>query len=169
MISIVYPGELSWGRSVNIFIESIEEFNKKREKKICVKLYGNYTSDIYSTLSKYEFVQINSSVEFEKILELFANEDILLFISNRSKSTQIPGKLFDYLGTELPVICLVNSYSDKIAKILKNIKRCILVENNKNEILKLLNGIDGISSRRFVYDEDYSPRTIAENIIKLLE
>lgn len=123
-ISIIYPGELSWGRRINAFIESIEEFNKRRDKKICVKLYGNYTSDIYSELSKYEFVHINSSVEFEKILELFTSEDILLFISNGSKSTQIPGKLFDYLGTELPVICLVNSYSDKIAEVLKPFKRC---------------------------------------------
>lgn len=168
-ISIIYPGELSWGRSINAFIESIEEFNKRRDKKICVKLYGNYTSDIYSELSKYEFVHINSSVEFEKILELFTSEDILLFISNGSKSTQIPGKLFDYLGTELPVICLVNSYSDKITEVLRSFKRCILVENNKYEIFKLLETIDKIASQRFAYDEDYSPSTIAKNIIKLLE
>lgn len=168
-ISIIYPGILAFGRNIEILAQCIEKYNSGNGEKICLKLFGEYDLNIQNTLSRYKAVQINESVEYEKILNLFSQEDVLLFISNSAKSTQIPGKLFDYMGTQLPVICLVNSYADPITKVLKSFKRCVVTENSEIEIMKTLSHISEIASTKFSYDLDYSPQKIARDILKLLE
>lgn len=165
---ILYPGVLSSGRNIIPLLSAIELYNNQTEKKIKLTLYGNYSGLQRNELNKFSFTEINNSVEFKRISELYQQADIALLISNNSDSTQIPGKLYDYMGTNLPVLSIVNNYSDKICHLLKEFDRCIISENKVPDILSKLKTITS-NYRKYNFDNFYSPTSIASEYINILK
>jgi hypothetical protein len=107
-------------------------------------------------------------VDFEEILKLYSESDGLLFISNHHSSTQIPGKIFDYMGTELPVICLVNNYEDDLFKMLVALSKCIVIKNDKTEILNKIPLIIEKMKNIDPININFAPTSIAQEILKEL-
>ena len=159
---------LSSGRNIIPLLSAIELYNNQTEKKIKLTLYGNYSGLQRNELNKFSFTEINNSVEFKRISELYQQADIALLISNNSDSTQIPGKLYDYMGTNLPVLSIVNNYSDKICHLLKEFDRCIISENKVPDILSKLKTITS-NYRKYNFDNFYSPTSIASEYINILK
>ena len=91
---------------------------------------------------------MHKQVDFEDIMKLFEEMDAVLFISNRTGSTQIPGKLFDYMGTELPVICILSSQNSALESFLKQFEKCIFFEDDFSSIAgRILNDTFKIEPR----------------------
>lgn len=158
-LKILYTGKLNEERNYAEFLEDIKKYNACNELQISVLFYGTYFSDTFNNLSKYDFVAINNTVDYESVLELYKHCDALLFISNGVRSTQIPGKLFDYMGTNLPVICLLSGNNELNSFVGKMQDKCLVFDNNIEQI------VDKILTTDFEVKEEYNPLNIAKKIL----
>lgn len=165
---IIYTGVLSGGRNVFNFLPALEEYNKKRERKICLDFYGNYSSETAKKIESYSNCSVHPNIDYEKIITLYSCSDALLFLSNKQTSTQIPGKLFDYMGTELPIICLVEDMNSGITRILRSYPRCLIMQNTPEDIQKGLAVIDDYLGKKYEIDHSFSPKVIASEVLKLM-
>ena len=166
-IRIVYTGVLSSGRNPFIFLNALLKL-KISTSRLTVDFYGGVPSDIQERLKKYPFVELHESVDFEYMPSILASATMLLYLSNKKGSSQIPGKLFDYMGTSKPVLCLVSDTTDPISLLLKRFERCIVLDNDETVILNSWNRIEEACGKSFMPEEKFSPKFVASQIIKLL-
>ena len=94
---------------------------------------------------------------------MYKKSDVLVYIDNLYNSTQIPGKIYDYFGTNKLILSLYETNETK--KFLEQFNRVELIENNKEfdigEIIKKINK-DHIL-------EEFSPKNIAKIFLKDIE
>ena len=146
--NIMYPGALNAERSCFQFLAAVDRYNQENAIKFKVHFYGDYLNAITSRLKDFTCVVMHKQVDFEDIMKLFEEMDAVLFISNRTGSTQIPGKLFDYMGTELPVICILSSQNSALESFLKQFEKCIFFEDDFSSIAgRILNDTFKIEPR----------------------
>ena len=167
-LDIIYPGVISFGRNIKYLLEAINEFNHKASIKFKLTLYGNYSHDIVKYLDEYDFVIVRPSVEYGEILNCFRFADVALFLSNDSSSTQIPGKLYDFFGTEIPVLCILNNGAISLANLLSQFKRCKISFNSKEKIYNALQEIASTCEESYPFESLYSPENIGKEILDLL-
>lgn len=75
------------------------------------------------------FVNHLESITLEK------NATALIFISN-STDTQIPGKIYEYIGAKRPILCITRDIKDPSARLILDTNRGIVVSDNKEDIKK---------------------------------
>ncbi len=94
---------------------------------------------------------------------MYKKSDVLVYIDNLYNSTQIPGKIYDYFGTNKLILSLYETNETK--KFLEQFNRVELIENNKEfdigEIIKKIN------KDRIL--EEFSPKNIAKIFLKDIE
>ena len=155
---IVYAGGLNTEREFDNFLKSVQSYNESHIEHFNVHFYGNYLNKDLERMKNYNFVFPHLAVDYEAILGIYEKSDALLFISNGKKSTQIPGKLFDYLGTNLPVICLVSANTD-LAYFLQRFPKCLIFNDNFSSIA------EKIQNAEFDVETDFSPEKIAKEVL----
>ena len=160
VFDIVYPGGLNGERSCINFLNAIDTFNRTNDIKFEVHFYGTYLNNIVHELNHYDFVIIHPIVDFEKMIEIFRDTDALLFISNRAESTQIPGKLFDYMGTELPIVCILSDGNDRVKNFLSHFNKCLFFQDNFSEIAHQ------IITGKYEIERQFASSVIADEILK---
>lgn len=165
---IVYTGALSNERKFECFLQEIDYYNKTAAKQITVEFYGDFIDEVASSISSFKCTKIIPGVDFDEIQIIYANSDGLLFISNRVESTQIPGKLFDYMATELPIISLVYDTSDKLSEILKSFNKCLLIENTNKSIKDNIDNVIEKLSHRSMINTDFAPINIAKKLLNII-
>lgn len=127
--------------------------------------FGDYNSDIrdikplYNAIknSNYELIicgnsdlklestkniKVNERVPFEKVKELEREVDLLVHISNRV-GTQIPGKIYQYMGTNKPILFILDGPKELLMEIFKPFNRVIFCENYERDILKSIERFNG--------------------------
>lgn len=169
--SVCYTGVLSKNRSKYVipFIEEVEKYNCTSGKKITIDFYGDYDVEIIHTLDKFECCNIHSHVDYEDILKLYASSGALLFISNSSRSTQIPGKLFDYMGTQLPIICLLDEHESLLGTMLSQYEKCVVTKyDDCDGIAESLQFVINHRVHKFDINEEFSPKAIASQLVDLI-
>lgn len=167
---IVYTGSIhaSYGRNMEDLIEAIEDYNKKGGTRWIIDFYGVIDDMVKESITS-DYVFFHEGVDVSALEPIYKNSNLLLYISNKSTSTQIPGKLYDYLGTSSLVLCLVNNKTDGIARFLNTIgEKCYLVENNEEAIKAALSELDSLSGCSFPPCKVYSPEKIAQSIIDIV-
>jgi hypothetical protein len=166
---IVYTGKLGTGRKINTFLQCVDEHNNSNHKKIIIDFYGQYEQNIVEDLTKFNCIRFNGSIEYDGILTVFLVADALLYISNKKGSTQIPGKLYDYLGTSCPILCLVYDPEDSISSFLKEHgERCVLLKNDINCIQQSFNLIIKCFTKKYKPIDKYSPSSIAKKVLETI-
>lgn len=167
-VHIVYTGVISFGRNIMPFIETINKY-PELHTEISFDIYGTYSSEIQTMLNKYCFVNQNGSVDFEEMSRIYASASLLVYLSNKKGSSQIPGKLYDYFGTSAPVLCLVENENDEISSFLKQFNRCLVIENAVQTIEKKLDLIITLCNKRFDPEFEYSSVEIAKKVLKVID
>lgn len=157
-----YTGSLNSNRNIYPLLEKIEEFNLKNKKEIRFNIYGNVNGNIKNELSKYKFVKLYGQINFEEIIEVYKKSDVLVFIDNGVGTTQIPGKLFDYFGTDRGILSLISNLDSELGTFIKESNRSYLFENKFEKI-----------DLNFLYNtikhyplETYSNLQVAEKLLK---
>ncbi len=156
--NIMYAGNITPGRNFEKFLSDVDNYNIVNDRHFVIHFYGNYLQKTKERLSSYACVKIHQSVDYGEILRIYADMDMLLFISNDKLSTQIPGKLFDYFGTTLPIICLVSENKEILNFIVEN-EQCIIYNNLYDVVMQMNN-------KTFRINKDYSPQNIAFQVLK---
>lgn len=168
-IHITYTGAVGLGRNMKNIVESINLYNTyHKQNRIILDFYSNITDELLKYYS-FDCVVVHKSVDYENMKGVYERSDMLLFVSNSSSTTQIPGKLFDYLGTNLPILCLVNNRNDAVFNFLNKHKQCIIVNNSKDSILNCINDILASLQNVYSIEKRYSPNSIAISIINMVD
>lgn len=161
---ITYTGILSFGRNIENLLKAI---TNQTLNKVEVHTYGPKSEYIEALAKQYPCLKNHDSVSQEELVAIYKHSSMLLYISNAKGSTQIPGKLYDYMGTTLPILCLVEDSTDATSDFLSNHDRCYLIENRFLEIKDQFAEIIEFSKKKFEIDETYSPEVIAKEISSL--
>jgi hypothetical protein len=152
-IVFVYTGTLK-KRNINYLVQKIKSYNKNNYKKIKLKIYGDF-------FEESEYITSKERVSYKEVIEAYKEADVLIYIDNQGQTTQIPGKIYDYFGTNKTILGL---YERKDTyNFLKDFKRIELMKNEEKfiELEKLLQNI----KVREVLDE-FSPKMVAANFVE---
>lgn len=159
------------------------------KKEILTFLYcGDYPSNIRNIIPLYEAVKktnhkliicgdgdinlettnqikIYPRVSFKKIKEFERECDVLVHVSNLSGG-QIPGKIYQYSGTNKPILFILDGEKDLLIEIFGGYKRFLFSDNKKeNLIQEIINLKKQIEINNLVPIHHFSPRVIAKTIL----
>lgn len=146
-INFVYAGEIfSKLRNVNPFIDAlnvIKNENIDLYNKLNIMFFGNIDSDeVKNKLNDIDKVSVSPRIPYDEALGYMLNSQVLLLFGNKN-SKQIPAKVYDYFGAEGLIFVILGDKNDPIKDVVKNKEKCIVVNNNVDEIV---NGINKIAS-----------------------
>ena len=146
-INFVYAGEIfSKLRNVNPFIDAlnvIKNENIDLYNKLNIMFFGNIDSDeVKNKLNAIDKVSVSPRIPYDEALGYMINSQVLLLFGNKN-SKQIPAKVYDYFGAEGLIFVILGDKNDPIKDVVKNKEKCIVVNNNVDEIV---NGINKIAS-----------------------
>ena len=146
-INFVYAGEIfSKLRNVNPFIDAlnvIKNENIDLYNKLNIMFFGNIDSDeVKNKLNAIDKVSVSPRIPYDEALGYMLNSQVLLLLGNKN-SKQIPAKVYDYFGAEGLIFVILGDENDPIKDVVKNKEKCIVVNNNVDEIV---NGINKIAS-----------------------
>lgn len=156
-VNFVYAGEIfSKLRDVNPFIcalNNIKENNVALYNKLNVMFFGNIDDeDIKNKLMKVENVNVSARIPYDEALGYMLKSEVLLLFGNKN-SKQTPAKIYDYFGADGLIFVILGDENDPIKDVVKNKKKCVVVNNNIQEIV---NGINKIASM-LENNEKYGP------------
>ncbi|GFR35998.1 hypothetical protein [Thermobrachium celere] len=160
-------------------------------KESLVFLYcGDYFSDLRNILPLYEAIsetnhkliicgdsdiklknkrniEILPRQSLEKVKELEEQCDVLVHLSNL-KGTQIPGKIYQYCGTNKIILFIKEDNNLKLKETFDKYNRFVFSNNNIKELRNVINNISlGIYNEMQFVLEDFNPNKIAKQIIDI--
>lgn len=72
------------------------------------------------------------------------------------------------MGTELPIICLVDDINSGIVQILSSYPRCLIIQNTPNDIRRGLTNINFYLGKRYEVEPNFSPKAVASEVLKMM-
>lgn len=128
-------------------------------KKVKLILAGN--SDIKLDSNNFE---VYSRVSNSMVKKLQTKIDVLVCICNKN-GTQIPGKLYHYAATNLPILVLLDGKcKNKLREYLNEFNRFIMCDNNYEEVLKMLSDIN-INNLNYDSFDEFDCKKIAKKML----
>lgn len=171
LLHIVYTGSISprFGRTLDDLLAAIDRYNiEGHEHNLVVDIYGIVDINILNKISSPNII-IHGCIDVAELESIYKSANAMLYLSNKSESTQIPGKLYDYLGTSSQIVCLVNNTTDAIATFLSSIgEQCLLVVNDKDIIYETLPEIVCKIKKTYEPNISFAPRKIAEKVLRTI-
>lgn len=160
-IIMTYIGSIYYGRNINYLLDAVKEYNITQNKQIELRVYGILNGH-EELLSHYDFIKINGYISYKEVLDVTAESDILLFLGNMADSHQIPGKLYDFMGTDKTVLALLENMESPVADYINSLKRCIVFPNSAGAI-NITQVVNSIGDGRI--NESYSGKNIARKLL----
>lgn len=182
-LTIVHVGSLNKDRNAEVFWEAIAELcseNSEFKKSLKIRLIGSVAPEVFSKineLSLNEQVLIEKHLPHHSIIELIQKAQLLLLLINNTSTASgiLPGKFYEYLGANRPIMCIGGSDSD-IAKLIDKTKAGKIVEFDKKEEMKreLLAFYEVYKSKGYIPSttreiENYSRRFESKQFASLLD
>ncbi len=118
-----------------------------------------------SPLESCENIEVHSRVPYEQVCEYENKADILVHLSNL-KGSQIPGKIYQYSGTNKPILFILDGDEGALRTYFKEFDRYAFAENTGESIRACLEGIKD-AQKQYCPVEAFSKKAIAESIITL--
>jgi glycosyltransferase involved in cell wall biosynthesis len=124
---IVHAGILGEDRHAENFFIAIKELCHELpdfEKKLSIRFFGMVDHSIQKSILQNNVghvAQLEGTKPRNEILSILASAGLLLLPLNKSENVngRIPGKLFEYLRTQVPILCIGPQTSD-VASILSH-------------------------------------------------
>lgn len=137
-INMIYTGEIfSKLRDIKPFIKAVEEIKEEDRDAyslLNILFFGNI-DDIEGKkkLQSLEVAKVSPRIPFDEALKYMLNGDVLLLFGNKN-SKQIPAKIYDYFGAKGRIFVIYGDENDPIKRVVQSNKKCIVTENNVQEI-----------------------------------
>jgi hypothetical protein len=126
--------------------------------------FGDYTSSVRNILPLYNAVSdskyklyicgntdlnlpsdenrlIRPRISVDEVKKLEAEMDLLIHLSNK-KGTQIPGKLYQYMGTNKPILFILDGDKESLKKIFQPFNRFYFCDNDSKSIREAIDYIN---------------------------
>jgi glycosyltransferase involved in cell wall biosynthesis len=141
--SLAHIGSLLSERNPQILWECLSELineNTIFSSHFELKLIGAISSEVIETIQSFglsKFINNLGYISHKEALEQQRKSQVLLLIEINSEDTKsiIPGKLFEYMVSERPILAIGPNESD-FAKIIKETNTGVFVNYNEKEKLK---------------------------------
>jgi glycosyltransferase involved in cell wall biosynthesis len=98
-----------------------------------VRIVGRNDGQATAFLRHIEGVELLGPVSYEQSLLEMKAADLLLLWGNKS-GIQIPGKVYQYIGSGRPILCMVSSFEDDLADLLRQYPKARVVLNTPEAI-----------------------------------
>lgn len=174
-LNFVYTGEIFTKlRNVRPFIEALNTIKINDidlYNKINVLFFGNIDDEeVKKDLIANKNTKVSQRIPYNEALGYMLNADVLLLFGNKN-SKQIPAKVYDYFGTDGYIFVILGDENDPIKEVVINKEKCIIVNNNKEDILdgiiKLLRLLN--KNKRIGPIEEYQWKYISGKLNKILK
>lgn len=114
-------------------------------------------------LESCENVEVHSRVPYEQVCEYENNADVLVHLSNL-KGSQIPGKIYQYSGTNKPVLFILDGDEAALLSYFSQYGRYSFANNTTQSIIDALNKLKA-EERQWMPLTVFGKKEIAERII----
>ncbi len=129
-----YTGALNKNRDISALVKAINQYNERHTKKIELNIYGLIDTETSKIIQNNSKINYHGSVDLTTINAVYKDTDVLIYIDNGGETSQIPGKIYDYFGTDRPILALVENKNAATTKFLKEADRCEVQLNNQASI-----------------------------------
>ncbi|WP_417351431.1 glycosyltransferase family 4 protein [Flavobacterium alkalisoli] len=146
--TLAHIGSFLSERNPEILWQSLAELvneNEAFKEKLELKLIGAVSQEVFNTIEKYGlsgYVNNMGYVSHDEAISQQRKSQVLLLVEIDSPDTRciIPGKLFEYMVSERPILAIGPEGAD-FAQIIKATNTGVSVTYNEKELLK--NAIEG--------------------------
>lgn len=175
-INMIYTGEIfSKLRDIKPFIKAIEEIkgeDLEAYSLLNILFFGNI-DDIEGKkkLQSLEVAKVSPRIPFDEALKYMLNGEVLILFGNKN-SKQIPAKIYDYFGAKGRILVIYGDKNDPIKKVVQSNKKCLVTENNVQEIKDRIYKLVEMHKNREVDcepDLNYEWNSIVERLNNILE
>ena len=179
--SLAHIGSFLSERNPRILWETLQELineNETFKDDFQLKLIGAISQEVLDTLSEFhlqEYVQNLGYVSHQEALEHQRKSQVLLLIEINSEETKsiIPGKLFEYIASERPIIAIGPKDSD-FAEIITTTNTGVFFTYNEKVKLKalLLEYYNLFINQNLKVNpiglQQYSRKNLTEQLVKII-
>jgi hypothetical protein len=157
-LTFLYCGDYSSKiRNIEPLYHAIDKTNHK------LIICGNSDLKLEST----DRIKIYPRVSYERTKEFEKECDVLVHLSNL-KGTQIPGKIYQYSGTNKPILFILDGEKTELTDTFGTYNRYIFADNTVSELLERFDSIySGEYNNTLFVEKSFSPLKIAQEIISL--
>ncbi len=176
-LNLVYSGIIDSIRNPMPLLNAMkEEFNPMNED-VNFTFVGRVSDQIKEEITSDDWlrshVDFSGYVSHEEVFRFYQKADLLVLILTNTKNAQgnIPGKLFEYLATKIPVIALGDPEGDS-SKILKNtgLDHVISFEDHVSIQMCLRKHFESDTKENQPFTiEKYSRKNLSFQLAKLLD
>lgn len=140
--TLSHIGSLNKDRNPQILWDALREMiddNKEFGKKLEIKLVGKVDQFVLESIKKHNLINNFVKIDYiphTELRNIFINSQILLLLLNNTPNIEgiITGKIFEYLASTRPILCIGSSTGDA-AKIINETKSGKAFDfKDKNEI-----------------------------------
>lgn len=128
-------------RDITPLYDALNKLKKEKNDIYCninIIFIGQFDdSTDQKKLEEHDAVTILPFVPYEEALEYTVKADILLLYGNKN-STQVPGKVYEYLGSPAVILSLYGDKSDELIELMKLSNKGPVIENDSTTIYKEL-------------------------------
>lgn len=179
--SLAHIGSFLSERNPKILWESLSELTSEFpdfKTNLEIKLIGAVSQEVLQTISEFSldgFVTNLGYVSHKEAVSLQRKSQVLLLIEIDSQNTKsiIPGKLFEYMVSERPIVAIGPKDSD-FSDIIKSTNTGVFFEYHQKEQLKttILNFYNLYKDHNLkvhaVGLQNYSRKNLTEQLVKIL-
>lgn len=155
-IELAYCGD--YGSSIRNLKPLYEAVNQSN--KFHLTICGGSDAPLQNTVK----VTVKGRVPYKTVREVENQADILVFVANRS-GTQIPGKIYQYAGTNKPILFVLDGNEETLKEQFERYKRFEFVENGIEEIKQGLHMI-AYSKQSHMPLSAFSKQKVVEKIMR---
>jgi glycosyltransferase involved in cell wall biosynthesis len=144
-IPIVYVGSIFKGvRNIEPFLTAVSRLESRHAEfgeKVLFFFVGHIDESLKAKLLRFRSIRLIGNVPYLKALSYLVHAKLLLFWGN-GPGVQIPGKLYEYFGSNSPILGIVDDMTDPSYPLLRSANKGPIVRNNsqliEQEILKCI-------------------------------
>jgi glycosyltransferase involved in cell wall biosynthesis len=180
--TLAHIGSFLSERNPRILWQALQELvneNQDFKKDFQLKLIGAISQEVLDTISEFklqDYVQNLGYLSHQEAIEHQRKSQVLLLIEINSEATKsiIPGKLFEYLVSERPIIGIGPEDAD-FAEIITSTNTGVFFTYDKKERLKalLLEYFNNYKTQNLKVNavglQQYSRKNLTQQLVKILK
>jgi len=180
--SLAHIGSLNPDRDPKVLWEALAALRNEIdgfERDLEIKFIGPVDAQVHASIRKYgleDFVNDLGSMPHKEVMPLMMRSQILLLLVNNTANVSgiIPGKLYEYLGSGRPVLCIGPDHNDSV-RVVRETRGGATIGYEEVEMMKdylkesYLSFQQGKLTSNSEGIERFSRRKPAGNYVELLE
>jgi hypothetical protein len=170
VFKIGHFGSLYGSRNAPGLWRAVEKWNQLESPKIEINLVGSVGEEIKLELKNHQHVKFTPSLSHKQAVIEMVGCDALLLIQNATDAARkcTPGKVFEYIACEKPLLSICNSPSD-LATQLGNWGLPFCDHEDEDEAYEMLENITKNNAPRKIDPSPYERKALTKKLVEELD